>query len=229
MHLTSQCKTISELIFPFEGESIACSVYLKVASLLCTLHLDCIECMACSDNTVRAGLTPKYIDVNTLCEMLSYSPAPASSKIFPCVQDASDPCVSLYDPPVPDFSVIRIQVGHFSLLKRDMLPMASLLGTALKSKANQNHVLPCISVLSVLPAGPSLGETVHCCSRRQCQHSPGHWRRRHGNLCRCPLWRHAEAGHRPVHLSQRERLPAHHFPVGDEHVPSLLPAVVVSL
>uniref|UniRef100_H2L838 Mannose-6-phosphate isomerase n=1 Tax=Oryzias latipes TaxID=8090 RepID=H2L838_ORYLA len=71
---------------------------------------DCIECMACSDNTVRAGLTRKYIDVSTLCEMLNYSPAPASSKIFPCVQDPSDPCVTLYDPPVPDFTVIKIQV-----------------------------------------------------------------------------------------------------------------------
>ncbi|XP_066523841.1 mannose-6-phosphate isomerase isoform X2 [Hoplias malabaricus] len=71
---------------------------------------DCIECMACSDNTVRAGLTPKYIDVNTLCEMLSYSPAPASAKIFPSVQDPSDPCVYLYDPPVPDFTVLRIQI-----------------------------------------------------------------------------------------------------------------------
>uniref|UniRef100_A0A3P9LJZ7 Mannose-6-phosphate isomerase n=1 Tax=Oryzias latipes TaxID=8090 RepID=A0A3P9LJZ7_ORYLA len=74
------------------------------------LYGDCIECMACSDNTVRAGLTRKYIDVSTLCEMLSYSPAPASSKIFPCVQDSSDPCVTLYDPPVPDFTVIKIQV-----------------------------------------------------------------------------------------------------------------------
>ncbi|KAF3688518.1 Mannose-6-phosphate isomerase [Channa argus] len=74
------------------------------------LYGDCIECMACSDNTVRAGLTPKYIDVNTLCEMLNYSPAPASSKIFPYVQDAADPCVSLYDPPVPDFTVMRIQI-----------------------------------------------------------------------------------------------------------------------
>ncbi|XP_043925956.1 mannose-6-phosphate isomerase isoform X2 [Protopterus annectens] len=74
------------------------------------LNGDCIECMACSDNTVRAGLTPKYIDVNTLCEMLSYIPASASSKIFPLVQDLSDPCVSVYDPPVPDFSVLRIQV-----------------------------------------------------------------------------------------------------------------------
>ncbi|XP_066557863.1 mannose-6-phosphate isomerase [Amia ocellicauda] len=74
------------------------------------LYGDCIECMACSDNTVRAGLTPKYIDVSTLCEMLNYSPAPASSKIFPSVRDASDPCVFLYDPPVPDFTVMRIQI-----------------------------------------------------------------------------------------------------------------------
>lgn len=77
---------------------------------------DCVECMACSDNTVRAGLTPKYIDVDTLCEMLNYSPAPVSAKIFPCVRDNSDPCVYLYDPPVPDFSVMRIQVRHTSEL-----------------------------------------------------------------------------------------------------------------
>ncbi|XP_051548667.1 mannose-6-phosphate isomerase-like isoform X2 [Myxocyprinus asiaticus] len=71
---------------------------------------DCVECMACSDNTVRAGLTPKYIDVDTLCEMLNYSPTPVSAKIFPCVRDNSDPCIYLYDPPVPDFSVMRIQI-----------------------------------------------------------------------------------------------------------------------
>ncbi|XP_061677441.1 mannose-6-phosphate isomerase isoform X4 [Syngnathoides biaculeatus] len=74
------------------------------------LYGDCIECMACSDNTVRAGLTPKYIDVNTLCEMLDYSPAPPAAKIFSPVQDGSDPCVTVYDPPVPDFTVMRIQV-----------------------------------------------------------------------------------------------------------------------
>uniref|UniRef100_A0A1A8CHX7 Mannose-6-phosphate isomerase n=1 Tax=Nothobranchius kadleci TaxID=1051664 RepID=A0A1A8CHX7_NOTKA len=74
------------------------------------IHGDCIECMACSDNTVRAGLTRKYIDVNTLCEMLNYKPASASSKIFPGVPDPSDPYVTLYDSPVPDFKVIKIQV-----------------------------------------------------------------------------------------------------------------------
>lgn len=33
---------------------------------------DCIECMATSDNVVRAGLTPKKRDVKTLCDMLTY-------------------------------------------------------------------------------------------------------------------------------------------------------------
>jgi mannose-6-phosphate isomerase len=33
---------------------------------------DCIECMALSDNVVRAGLTPKFKDVDTLCNMLHY-------------------------------------------------------------------------------------------------------------------------------------------------------------
>lgn len=33
---------------------------------------ECIECMATSDNVVRAGLTPKFRDVQTLCAMLTY-------------------------------------------------------------------------------------------------------------------------------------------------------------
>jgi len=36
------------------------------------LYGDCIECMACSDNVVRAGLTPKEIDKETLFSMLTY-------------------------------------------------------------------------------------------------------------------------------------------------------------
>ncbi|XP_068881468.1 mannose-6-phosphate isomerase isoform X3 [Aphelocoma coerulescens] len=74
------------------------------------LHGDCVEIMACSDNTVRAGLTPKFIDVLTLCEMLNYTPAPSSSKIFPAAQSQLDPNVYLYDPPVPDFTIMRIEV-----------------------------------------------------------------------------------------------------------------------
>ena len=34
---------------------------------------DCVECMATSDNVVRAGLTPKFKDVDVLCNMLTYN------------------------------------------------------------------------------------------------------------------------------------------------------------
>jgi len=37
---------------------------------------DILECMACSDNVVRVGLTPKYRDVPTLLGMLSYASGP---------------------------------------------------------------------------------------------------------------------------------------------------------
>ncbi|XP_072837909.2 mannose-6-phosphate isomerase [Pogona vitticeps] len=74
------------------------------------LNGDCIECMACSDNTVRAGLTPKFIDVLTLCEMLNYTPAPSSSKLLAPTQSRTDPHVYLYDPPIPDFAVMKIEL-----------------------------------------------------------------------------------------------------------------------
>lgn len=71
---------------------------------------DCIECMACSDNVVRAGLTPKLIDVPTLCEMLIYD-CPDDGKVedtfkFKAVADSDHSVV--YDAPVPDFSVAKL-------------------------------------------------------------------------------------------------------------------------
>lgn len=69
-----------------------------------------MECMACSDNVVRAGLTPKFKDVATLCEMLDYKPGTAEENIFPSHQDPHDPFVNIYDPPVQDFSVAKIEV-----------------------------------------------------------------------------------------------------------------------
>ncbi|XP_064638723.1 mannose-6-phosphate isomerase-like [Lineus longissimus] len=71
---------------------------------------NCIECMACSDNVVRCGLTPKFKDVPTLCEMLNYNGKPSADNLFPSVQDSSDPYVTVYNPPVPDFAVCKIEV-----------------------------------------------------------------------------------------------------------------------
>lgn len=78
------------------------------------LSSDCVECMACSDNTVRAGLTSKFIDVPTLCEMLSYTSSPSKDRLFPPKRSQEDPYLSLYAPPVPDFAVMKMEVsrGH---------------------------------------------------------------------------------------------------------------------
>ena len=67
--------------------------------------------MACSDNVVRAGLTPKFKDVSTLCEMLDYTCKPADENKFEPKKSAEDSAVFVYDPPVPDFTVARILVS----------------------------------------------------------------------------------------------------------------------
>ncbi len=73
--------------------------------------LDCIECMACSDNTIRAGLTPKFKDVDALCETLSYRMDRPDSNKLPPKPDPSDPHVTIYDPGVPELKLHRILVG----------------------------------------------------------------------------------------------------------------------
>jgi len=60
-----------------------------------------LECMAASDNVVRAGLTPKLKDVPTLVEMLTYKTGQ------PDVTTGIDldKFTKLYLPPVPDFAI----------------------------------------------------------------------------------------------------------------------------
>ncbi|OAD59000.1 Mannose-6-phosphate isomerase [Eufriesea mexicana] len=64
------------------------------------------ECMACSDNVVRAGLTPKLKDVPTLVEILSYTCDPISAKKFQPSRE--DECTEIFRPPVIDFAVAKI-------------------------------------------------------------------------------------------------------------------------
>ncbi|PUZ45410.1 hypothetical protein GQ55_8G221000 [Panicum hallii var. hallii] len=64
---------------------------------------ECVECMATSDNVVRAGLTPKYRDVQTLCSMLTYD------QTFPEVLRGVpvQPYVTRYTPSTDEFEVDR--------------------------------------------------------------------------------------------------------------------------
>lgn len=69
---------------------------------------DCIECMACSDNVVRAGLTPKFKDIKTLLYMLDYTGSSADQKFFKPTNIG--PYTELFSPPVKDFAVVKVAV-----------------------------------------------------------------------------------------------------------------------
>src|SRR6266536_2509293 len=56
------------------------AMFLKADDIHAYLGGDIIECMAASDNVVRAGFTPKFKDVDTLISILTYSYAPISEQ-----------------------------------------------------------------------------------------------------------------------------------------------------
>ncbi|XP_055699211.1 mannose-6-phosphate isomerase [Phlebotomus papatasi] len=96
---------------------------------------DCIECMACSDNTIRAGLTPKPKDIPTLIRMLNYQPQSLDSKIFPPKKLNGNEYVDYFAPPVPDFAVIRYRIpagvsSHTVKLKNQASVLLILSGVA---------------------------------------------------------------------------------------------------
>mmetsp|Transcript_89699 Transcript_89699/g.155217 ORF Transcript_89699/g.155217 Transcript_89699/m.155217 type:complete len:507 (-) Transcript_89699:515-2035(-) len=71
------------------------------------LYGDCVECMSLSDNVVRAGLTPKFKDVETLLNMMTYRDDRLPSLVNKGEQVS--PGVVKYDPPVEDFLVYEVE------------------------------------------------------------------------------------------------------------------------
>jgi len=69
---------------------------------------DIVECMACSDNVVRGGLTPKFKDIEVLCEMLEYVGGKP-----PCIRPLQvEPGVLLYqDAALEEFQVTHVQLS----------------------------------------------------------------------------------------------------------------------
>jgi mannose-6-phosphate isomerase len=93
------------------------AMFLKADDIHAYLSGDIIECMAASDNVVRAGFTPKFKDVDTLISMLTYSYAPISEQkmdpidypyvTFNATAYSSGSAATLYDPPIEEFSVVK--------------------------------------------------------------------------------------------------------------------------
>ncbi|KAK9472725.1 mannose-6-phosphate isomerase [Dipodascopsis tothii] len=90
---------------------------------------DIIECMAASDNVVRAGFTPKFKDVPNLVSMLTYETGDVSAqKMTPAAfprATGSGTC-TLYDPPIPEFAVLKIECGAGQTVNIDGLAGPSI-------------------------------------------------------------------------------------------------------
>ncbi|KAJ9605469.1 Mannose-6-phosphate isomerase [Cladophialophora chaetospira] len=99
------------------------AMYLKADDIHAYISGDIIECMASSDNVIRAGFTPKFQDVSTLTDILTYDHDPPEQQLlqpvdYPYVTLNSKAYSSnseslLYDPPIEEFSVVR------TVLKKD--------------------------------------------------------------------------------------------------------------
>lgn len=82
------------------------AIFLKACEPHAYLAGNCVECMACSDNVIRAGLTPKFKDVDQLLRLINYNGASAESKIFQ--PRRIDEQTELFAPAVRDFALARI-------------------------------------------------------------------------------------------------------------------------
>ncbi|KAL2118717.1 hypothetical protein VTJ04DRAFT_8377 [Mycothermus thermophilus] len=93
------------------------ALFLQADDIHAYVSGDIVECMASSDNVVRAGFTPKFKDVDTLVSMLTYKYAPIDEqKMQPTEYPyatlnragySSGSSITLYDPPIEEFSVVR--------------------------------------------------------------------------------------------------------------------------
>ena len=65
-----------------------------------------VECMATSDNVLRAGLTPKLRDTDVLCQSLTYHQGPPEMLHGEAVQEYTQ----LYSPPFEEFEVYKVSL-----------------------------------------------------------------------------------------------------------------------
>ncbi|BBN02513.1 mannose-6-phosphate isomerase [Marchantia polymorpha subsp. ruderalis] len=98
------------------------AVYLAANVPHAYISGECIECMATSDNVVRAGLTPKFRDTETLCSMLTYEQG------LPDILNGSivSPYTRRYSPPFDEFEVDRLDIPEGDSLEFAAIPGPSI-------------------------------------------------------------------------------------------------------
>jgi len=95
------------------------AVFLEANLPHAYLFGDCLECMAQSDNVVRAGLTPKLRDTKVLCEMLNYRNAGPPKVMSGTPSPISQTCV-MYRAPIDEFA---LELSAFPKGSKGDIPM----------------------------------------------------------------------------------------------------------
>ncbi|CCH61222.1 hypothetical protein TBLA_0E01650 [Henningerozyma blattae CBS 6284] len=87
------------------------ALFLRAKDPHAYINGDIIECMAASDNVVRAGFTPKFKDVKNLVEMLTYSYDPVDEQKMKLEafdkKSSGAGKATLYNPPIDEFAIIQ--------------------------------------------------------------------------------------------------------------------------
>lgn len=82
-----------------------------------------VEIMAASDNVVRAGLTPKFVDITGLLEITDFTPIPPPRWAATPLLDAAGMSLS---PPVDEFELVIVDVAHQQPITDDARPVIVL-------------------------------------------------------------------------------------------------------
>jgi mannose-6-phosphate isomerase len=82
-------------------------LYLPAGNIHAYLKGLGIELMAASDNVLRGGLTPKYVDVPELLGVLDFRPLPVP--ILEPVRPSAG--IEIFQPDVPDFELVVVEPG----------------------------------------------------------------------------------------------------------------------
>jgi mannose-6-phosphate isomerase len=104
------------------------SVYIPANEPHAYLSGDCVECMANSDNVVRGGLTPKYIDIPTITNLLTFRHR-EEGWVFKGEESAEQGQGRvMYRPPVAEFAVESIETGKdFTIYSTESCSIAIVL------------------------------------------------------------------------------------------------------
>ncbi|XP_011142723.1 mannose-6-phosphate isomerase isoform X1 [Harpegnathos saltator] len=136
------------------------AIYIPPNVIHAYLSGDCIECMVCSDNVIRAGLTPKQRDLPNLMQSMTFDCVLSSiQKLLPSREDIY---TEIFRPPVSEFAVAKIIIppeqSFYKLIPRTS---ASIL-IIIDGKANISSKTYCRGSVLFIPANEEIKIEVIC-------------------------------------------------------------------